>query len=178
MNNRCESQCSEAQVTRICPEGMSYVKKVMQSSPKIAVMACEGGCIKGEVARVAASILAYQMHREDTVRICLGDAATGNSGFYDLIKQAPEVIAIEGCPLQCGTQILQRRIPELKTTVVDASQLYEYDKTRCFEIFDLPREQIEAYARIVAQFASSHHLSQNTSEPGETPCCSSCSCCG
>ncbi len=84
--------------------------------PKIAVLACEGGCVKGEVARVAANILAYKLQRDAAVRICLGDAATGNSGMLDLVNRAPKVIAVEGCPLQCGTEIMRYRLPDLHTT--------------------------------------------------------------
>lgn len=37
---------------RICPEGARYVKQVIAGPPRVALMACEGGCLKGEVARV------------------------------------------------------------------------------------------------------------------------------
>ena len=76
MSTGCEQKDNSA---RICPEGARYVEKILSGPPRIAVMACEGGCIKGEVARVAANILTYQLEREASVRICLGDAATGGS---------------------------------------------------------------------------------------------------
>ncbi|MCL5047060.1 MAG: putative zinc-binding protein [Actinobacteria bacterium] len=76
---------------------MRYVKRELALPPKRAVVACEGACIKGEVARVAANILAYRLQRDAAVRICSGDASTGNSGMLDLVTRAPEVIAIEGC---------------------------------------------------------------------------------
>ena len=87
----------------------------MALPPKKAVLACEGGCVKGEVARVAANILAYRMERDKAVRICLGDAATGNSGMLELVTWAPQVIAVEGCPLQYGTEIMRKRLPTLQT---------------------------------------------------------------
>jgi uncharacterized metal-binding protein len=85
------------------------------------------------------------------VRICLGDAATGNSGFFDLLQNAAEVIAIEGCPLQCGTEIIRKRLPDFNPVIVNASELYEFDRSKYFEIFDMPRDQIDAHAQKVAE---------------------------
>lgn len=44
MSTRCEQKDNSA---RICPEGARYVEKILSGTPRIAVMACEGGCIKG-----------------------------------------------------------------------------------------------------------------------------------
>jgi len=143
--------CSEgAKARRVCGDARRYVDRELALPPKKAVIACEGACVKGEVARVAANVLAYGLEREAAVRICLGDAATADSGMSRLVRRAPEVIAIEGCPLRCGTEILRRRMPELQPTVFDASTLYTYDRDACFEIMDMPREQIEAHASAVA----------------------------
>lgn len=169
----CNSGCNVSN-ERICPEGFRYVKQVMEGPPRIAVMACEGACIKGEVARVATNLLAYQMHRPDAVRICLGDAATGNSGFLELIQQAPHVISIEGCSLQCGTEILKKRTV-IDSTAIIASELYEYDKKRYFEIFDLPREIIEQYAQTVADHISKNYFGSPAEHSAkECGCCSGC----
>ncbi|HVI42818.1 MAG TPA: putative zinc-binding protein [Anaerovoracaceae bacterium] len=180
MTNNCSkenvqnNQCMvEAQGTRVCAEGVSYVQKELSLPPKRAVLACEGGCIKGEVARVAANILAYKLQREAAVRICLGDAATGNSGFIDLINRAPEVIAVEGCPLKCGTEIMRRRIPDLKTTAIDASALYQFDRSKYFEIFDMPRTEIEEHANKVAEYIQARYFNTRC----DRACCSSVGCC-
>lgn len=148
-NNQC---IGEAQGARICADGVRYVQRELALPPKKAVLACEGGCIKGEIARVAANILAYKLQREAAVRICLGDAATGNSGFIDLVNRAPEVIVVEGCPLKCGTEIMRRRIPDINTTIIDASALYKFDRSKYFEIFDMPRSEIEEHALKIAEY--------------------------
>lgn len=140
--------------THICGDAYNYVQKEMNSQPKKAILACEGGCVKGEIARVAANILAYRLQKDNSVRICLGDAATGSSGMYDLVKRAPEIISVEGCPLCCGSEILKRRIPDLQAKIVNASLLYIYDKSK-FEVFDMDREEIEDHAQTVAS-----HISQ------------------
>ncbi|MFZ5642480.1 MAG: putative zinc-binding protein [Bacillota bacterium] len=155
--------------SRICPEGESYVKKI--TTPKIAVMACEGACIKGEIARVAANILAYQLERNSAVRICLGDAATGKSGFLDLMQQAPKILAIEGCFLRCGNEIMKMRVPSFTSTIIEASSLYSYDKERIFEIFDMPRTEIEEIAQKIAENIQQKFF--NDENQGNTSCCSS-----
>lgn len=137
---------------RICPEGEQYVKKILAGSSRTAIMACEGACIKGEVARLAANILAYKLERDSSVRICLGDAATGNSGFVDLVKKPSKTIVIEGCFLHCGTEIMKKRIPDFDPIIVEAIRLYSFDRDKYFEIFDLPREQLEQYAQQVADY--------------------------
>jgi len=144
--------CSGSKESRICSDGVKYVQKELNLPPKKAILCCEGGCIKGEIARVAANILAYRLQRAEAVRICLGDAATGESGFVELVKRSPSVIAIEGCPLQCGTEILKKRLPELVTTVINASEIYEFDRSKYFEIFDMPRSEIEEHAQKVAEY--------------------------
>jgi uncharacterized metal-binding protein len=145
------SRCPETKGSRVCGEGRRYVERQLALAPKKAVIACEGACVKGEVARVAANLLAYRLERDSAVRICLGDAVTGDTGMARLVERAPEVIAVEGCPLRCGTEILKGRMPELRATVFDASTLYSYDRDACFEIMDMPRERIEAHAAAVAE---------------------------
>jgi uncharacterized metal-binding protein len=174
MKSNPSSQCgSNNKLGRVCGDGLRYVQNELKSPPKKAVLACEGGCLKGEVARVAANILAYKLQREAAVRICLGDAATGNSGFIDLINRAPEIIALEGCPLKCGTEIMRRRIPDLKTTIIDVSTLYQFDRSKYFEIFDMPRTEIEEHAYKVAEYVQDHFFKDHS----EKTCCSSTDCC-
>lgn len=169
-NNECTCGAKGA---RVCADGVRYVQKELALPPKKAVLACEGGCLKGEIARVAANILTYRLQREASVRICLGDAATGNSGFIDLVNRAPEVIAIEGCPLQCGTEIMRTRIPDLKTTIIDASTLYKFDRSKYFEIFDMPRAEIEEHANKVAEYMQERYFKSGCDQES----CSSGDCC-
>lgn len=163
---------------RICPEGAKYVEKVLAGPPRKAIMACEGGCIKGEVARVAANILAYQLERDNAVRICLGDAVTGDSGFVELVKKAPETIIIEGCFLHCGTEIMKKRLPEFAPVVVEANQLYSFDREKYFEIFDIPRAEIEQYATKVAEYVQqTRFLGKKVDTSLQASSCCGCSSC-
>lgn len=143
---------------RVCSDAKRYVERELEGTPKKAVIACEGACIKGEVARTAANLLTYVLERERAVRICLGDAATADSGMLALVQRAPEVIVVEGCPLACGTAILRTRAPELAPSIVDASKLYDYDRRRCFEILDMPRTELDAHAAKVAAHVRARHF--------------------
>ena len=58
----------------VCPMCEDYAKQ--QASKPIAVMCCEGACLRGEVARRAANIVCHLLAPEKTVRICLGGAFT------------------------------------------------------------------------------------------------------
>ncbi len=154
----CESSAPSR--SRVCAEGKRYVERHLEGPPKVAVLACEGACVKGEVARVAANLLAYRLERERTVRICHGDALTADSGFRTLVERAPRVIAVEGCGLHCATELLNARLPDVRVTPVTASTLYEYDRTRCFEIFDMPAEELAAHARVVAAHVQATQLAE------------------
>jgi uncharacterized metal-binding protein len=156
------NSCSACSTSRICVDGLNYVKQELTVPPKKAILSCEGACIKGEVARIAANLLAYRLQRNSSVRICLGDATTGNSGMIELINRAPEVISIEGCPLHCGVNILKTRLPKLQATIIDASTLYSFDRSKYFEIFELPREQIEEYALNVANYIENQLFGDRT----------------
>jgi uncharacterized metal-binding protein len=149
-------KCCAPACGRVCGDASKYVEIELRNPPKKVILACEGGCVKGEIARVAANMLAYRLHREDSVRICLGDAVTGNSGMIDLVQRATEIIAIEGCPLNCGTEIMKRRLPDFKASIVNASSLYSYDKTK-FEIFDMSRGEIEEHAQTVVDYISKQY---------------------
>ena len=148
MNNDCGKTSGGG---RVCPEGARYVEKMLAGPPRTAILACEGGCLKGEVARVAANILAYQLVRDSSVRVCLGDAVTGESGFVKLLEDLPRTIVLEGCFLHCGSQIVKTRLPDFAPEIIESSRFLTYDRDKYFEIFDLPRAEIEQNAKTVAE---------------------------
>ncbi len=47
-----------------CNACEDYAKMHSTDPPKIAVMACEGACSKGEIARKAANLVAHRMARD------------------------------------------------------------------------------------------------------------------
>lgn len=116
----------------------------------VAVMSCEGACLRGEVARQAANILCHSLAPEKTVRICLGGAFTKDAGARVLVRNAERLIALEGCPTKCASRMMKGVIADLKPEVISADKLYEFDRSM-FGIEELPPEQITAHARTVAK---------------------------
>lgn len=131
----------------ICGLCESYADR-HQAKP-IAVLCCEGACLRGEIARQAANILCHTLAPERTVRICLGGAFTKNTGQRNLVRSAPRVIALEGCPVNCSSRMMQGVIPGLTPEVVVADHLYDFDRT-LFSIEEMSPEETRSHAHTVA----------------------------
>ncbi len=131
----------------VCPICENYAKR--QASKPVAVMCCEGACLRGEVARQAANLLCHSLAPDQTVRICLGGAFTKDTGQRGLVRNAPKVIALEGCFLNCSSRMMRGVIGDLEPEIIVADRLYDFDR-RLFGIDEMPRAEIEAHARTVA----------------------------
>ncbi len=136
----------------VCPMCENYA---IQQSPKpIAVMSCEGGCLRGEISRQATNILCHSLAPRETVRICLGGAFTKDTGQRQLVRGAKRVIAIEGCFIKCSSRMMQGVISGLDPEIIIADQLYDFDRN-LFGIDEMREVDIKAKARIVAEKVSS-----------------------
>ena len=121
-----------------------------QQTKPVAVICCEGACLRGEVARQAANILCHSLAPEKTARICLGGAFTKDTGQRDLVRNAPRLIALEGCHVNCASRMMSGVIDGLAPEVIIADRLYEFDRT-LFGIEEMEPEQIQLHARTVAR---------------------------
>ena len=130
---------------RLCED---YAER--QKSKPVAVMSCEGACLRGEVARRAANILCHSLAPEKTARICLGSAFTKDTGQRALVRNAPRLIALEGCAINCSSRMMNGAIEGLTPEVINADRLYDFDR-KLFGIEEMPSDQIDAHARAVAQ---------------------------
>jgi uncharacterized metal-binding protein len=138
-----------AKVVGKCPACEDYAERNSTNPPKIAVMACEGACARGEVARWAANMVAHRLARNETVRICLGGAFTKDTGQRNLVRRAEKVIAIEGCFINCCSRMMEGVMPELKPAIVRADLIYNLDLP--FGIDEVPDEMFTVYAYMVAE---------------------------
>lgn len=143
-------------VEQSCPACEKYVEKYTTTPPRIAVMACEGACAKGEVARIAANLVAHKLAKERTVRICLGGAFTKDSGQRDLVRRADKTIAVDGCFLSCSSRMMKGVLPCLRPETVQADALYEASLP--FGIDEVPEETVRECARIVAEIVVREHV--------------------
>jgi len=131
-----------------CPMCEDYAGK--HASKPVAVMCCEGACLRGEVARQAANLICHSHAPEKTVRICLGGAFTKDTGQRNLVGNAKRVIALEGCFIKCSSRMMKGVINGLEPEVIVADRLYDFDN-KLFGVEEVTENQIKAYAHEVAK---------------------------
>lgn len=81
----------------------------------IMLLACSGGSNVGQLANQAAVELTQEGYGEI---YCLADVGGLLSGFIQSAKDAPEMIAIDGCSIGCAKAILERAQVPLKSYLV------------------------------------------------------------
>jgi uncharacterized metal-binding protein len=151
---RNESENREHEIAKImktnniCPMCESYAEK--QAGKPIAIMCCEGACLRGEIARQASNLLCHKLVPDKTVRICLGGAFTKDTGQRNLVRNAREVIALEGCFLECSSRMMEGVISGLAPQVIIADNLYDFDRN-LFSIDQMGEEEIKVHAMTVAK---------------------------
>ena len=163
-------------VTGYCPACEEYAEQHSTNPPKIAVMACEGCCAKGEVARRAATMVAQRLARDETVRICLGGAFTRDTGQRSLVRRAEKVIAVEGCFIACASRMMAGVLPDLLPVVILADTLY--DEQLPFGADEVPDEMFSVYAcKVAEQIVNSQVKPAGPcGKPDEKSACSSGGC--
>jgi uncharacterized metal-binding protein len=149
-----------AGTTRHCPIGETVGKRSMEES-KIPVLSCEGACIRGEIARQAANMIAKEAPYG---RGCHGELMTvPDSSIARWFKTASKVVLIDGCFLRCHGRILERMLDGNKLIQFDALAVYK-KYSDIFDADDVPEAERTAAAREVAD----HVLGCLNS--GEEPC--------
>lgn len=132
----------------VCPIGESTGKKNIRES-KIPVLSCEGACIRGEIARLAAAIVAQ---KEPYGRGCHGELITvPDSAISQWIKTAKKVVLIDGCFLRCHGRIIENLIEEENLVQFDALSHYNL-YTDIFDYEDVPEEERREVAQSVADW--------------------------
>jgi uncharacterized metal-binding protein len=121
-----------------------------QKDKPVAVMCCEGSCLRGEIARQASNIICHTLAPEKTVRICLGGAFTKDTGQRSLVRNASRLIAMEGCFLDCATRMMKGVIEGLNPEIIVVDKLYDFD-SNLFSANEMSPEEILMHAKTVAQ---------------------------
>ena len=134
-------------VEGLCPAGEKWAKQNMIEK-KIPVFACEGPCIRGEIARLAANIVATEMPTH--ARCCYAEVAlVPHSAMARWAKEAEKAVVIDGCFLECIGRVVNNVVERDKVIHVDAHPLYrKYNDV--FLMDDVPEEERKAVARTVA----------------------------
>lgn len=145
-NNNNSFSIKVNQTTNRCPIGETIGERNIAEG-RIPVLSCEGGCIRGEIARLAANMVAKEAAY---ARGCHGELiSVPDSAIAKWINQAEQVVLIDGCFLKCHGRILENIVGEDKLVQFDALKVYK-KYTDVFEIDDVPEEERKQAARQVA----------------------------
>ena len=131
---------------KTCPAGEKAGSSYCEEG-KISVLSCEGACIRGEIARLAANLVAKE---EPYRRGCHGELfIVPPSALTQWIKNAGKIVLIDGCFLRCHGRILENLVGKDNLVQFDALSFYgEY--TDRFDIDSVPEAERKETARIVA----------------------------
>lgn len=134
-------------VKGFCPAGEAHAKQQI-ARKSIPVFSCEGGCIRGEIARLAANLVAQEV--PSLARACHAETFfVPHSAMADWVKGASKTVMIDGCFLRCHGRALTQLVGEEKVIQVDALPLYR-KYTDVFLMDDVPEDERKATARQVA----------------------------
>jgi uncharacterized metal-binding protein len=134
-------------VKGFCPAGETYAKQQIEQKT-IPVLSCEGPCIRGDIARLAANYVTEDV--ASLARACHAEAFfVPHSSMARWVKGAATSIMIDGCFLKCHGRVLKELVPEDRVVHIDALLLYK----KYIDIFlmnDVPEDERKAVARQVA----------------------------
>ncbi len=129
-----------------CPAGEAWAKERI-AQKTIPVLACEGPCIRGEIARLAANRVAKEA---PFARACYAETFfVPHSSMTQWVKEADKVVMIDGCFLACLGRVLNNFTDEEKIIHIDALQFYK-KYTDLFDMEDIPEAERLETARQVA----------------------------
>ncbi len=135
-----------SEVKGVCPAGEVYAKRNI-AAKTIPVLSCEGPCIRGEVARLAANIVTEEA---PYARCCYAETLlVPHSSMTAWVKGAEKVVVIDGCFLRCLGRVLENVIDKEKIIHIDANPLYK-EYSDVFLYTDVPHDARNELARRVA----------------------------
>jgi uncharacterized metal-binding protein len=154
-------------VKGICPAGERWAEEHL-TDKRIPVLACEGPCVRGDIARLAANLVAQEA---PFARACFLEAVfVPYSAMARWVKQADQVVMIDGCFLQCVGRVLNHQVEPEKITHIDALPLYN-KYTDLFAMEDVPeaerRETAQQVAKQILAALRASVAAQGTAAPAE-----------
>ncbi|MBI2868524.1 MAG: hypothetical protein HYX96_01710 [Chloroflexi bacterium] len=131
----------------VCPVGEAYAKQNIIDK-KVPVLSCEGACIRGEIARIAANIVAQEM--PSYARACHAETFfVPHSSMLNWVSGSDKILMIDGCFLKCHGRVLENLVSEEKVTHIEALPL-DGKYNDIFLMDDVPEAERKAVARQVA----------------------------
>jgi uncharacterized metal-binding protein len=149
-------------VKGVCPAGEKWAEQMI-AEKRIPVLACEGPCIRGDIARLAANQVAKE---EPFARACYAETAfVPHSAMVRWVQEADQVVMIDGCFLRCFGRVLNNLVDEEKITHIDALSLYN-KYTDVFSMEDVPEDERRETAQEVAERILAELRASMASEAG------------
>ena len=134
-------------VRGFCPAGEVYAAQQIQKK-SIPVLSCEGPCIRGEIARLAANFIAQDV--PSLARACHAETFfVPHSSMARWVKEAEKVVMIDGCFLKCHGRVMKKLVGQERMIQIDALPFYR-KYTDVFLMDDVPEDERKAVARGVA----------------------------
>jgi len=134
-------------VKGFCPAGETYAKQQI-AKKSIPILSCEGACIRGEIARLAANLVAQEL--PSLARACHAETFfVPHSSMRAWVEGAAKSVMVDGCFLKCHGRVLDRLVGEEKVVHFDALPYYR-KYTDVFLTDDVPEEERKTVARQVA----------------------------
>lgn len=168
-------------IDKVCKIGEEFGRQC-RNEGNIPVFSCEGGCIKGEIARQAANMVA---ETDGFARACHGELFTvPHSDLAGWVRESEQVVLIDGCSLFCHSRIAENIIHKERLVVFDALSIHrKYSDLMIFN--DIPEKERKKAARevaevVLARFGSAerkmHCSDQSTSNCFKNKSDGDCSC--
>lgn len=134
-------------VKGFCPAGEAWAKQQI-AKKTVPVLSCEGPCIRGEIARLAANLIAQEVPA--FARACHAEAFfVPHSAMAAWVKGAEKSIMLDGCFLKCHGRVLKSLVGDEKVVHIDVLPFYR-KYTDLFLMEDVPEDERKATARQVA----------------------------
>ena len=133
----------------VCPLG-EVVGRAMIAQERIPVISCEGGCFRGEIARVAAHMVAEE---DPYSRGCHGEMFTApRSEMAEWARKSKKVVVIDGCFMHCHGRIMKNIVGKGNMNQFDALPMYNNNKkyTDVMLVSEVPEPERRELARQVA----------------------------
>ena len=135
-----------SEVKKLCPAGEGYAKQKL-TEKKIPVLSCEGPCIRGEISRLAANIVANEAPYSNC---CYAETfLVPQSSMAAWVKGSEKVVVLDGCFLSCIEKILENKINKENIIHFDTNTLHKKFSNVFFHT-DIPEETRKDVARNVA----------------------------
>jgi uncharacterized metal-binding protein len=135
-------------VKGVCPAAEAWAEQKILHR-KIPVLACESACIRGDIARRAANLVANE---EPFGRACSAEVAfIPHSTMARWVREADQIIMVNGCFLKCVGRVLNNLVDQGKIIHIDALQYYS-KFTDVFYMEDVQEaERIETARQVADQ---------------------------